>query len=472
MVFFGDPRKPPPIEAAQETGYHGTLLMWARHATVAPRTAMERLETVFPKGRWHPQALTHRLDVSSLNFDTILRRFIDVSDDLEASKDFISSNMDQVPSQLFLRAITGAKLEAQSTKDKARWTALRETRRRYIVAHDQVFFPLNIEVQKAETRVMTYLARREIENFAHVWDEVEMSLHMTTLLAARLTWDERCRDILSGIREKVDNTVGYMSSGIERQLMSREFRKPGLTAEVYTNATKMITEEMPDLYEKVFPEVKFVNEAFYMNSEEEVRTFVTKEFCPRNDISVDLLKERLRLYETSLASIQGVNYVNLRLVTRTLLEMLSTSEELQGLDKWFIDRRGDSWKFDTYEPDEIPTMVRIEQRMRDTGNAFKDFAVQVLKGPTYYTDAFNGKRHKASSVGDWFYDDDELMTPEPASYEERIEEFRKAYIEQTQARMDAESKLAEMVENTMDAQDKAIKRLSEPSKVIQFGGNE
>jgi hypothetical protein len=380
--------------------------------------------------------------------------------------------MDQVPSQLFLRAITGAKLEAQSAKEKARWMALRETRRRYIVAHDQVFFPLNIEVQKAETRVMTYLARREIENFARVWDEVEMSLHMTTLLAARLTWDERCRDILSGIREKVDNTVGYMSSGIERQLMSREFRKPGLTAEVYTNATKMITEEMPDLYEKVFPEVKFVNEAFYMNNAEEVRIFVTKEFCPRNDISVDLLKERLRLYETSLASIQGVNYVNLRLVTRTLLEMLSTSEELQGLDKWFIDRRGDSWKFDTYEPDEIPTMVRIEQRMRDTGNAFKDFAVQVLKGPTYYTDAFNGKRPKASSVGDWFYDDDELMTPEPESYEERIEEFRKAYIEQTQARMDAESKLSEMIENTMDAQDKAIKRLSEPSKVIQFGGNE
>ena len=27
------------------------------------------------------------------------------------------------------------------------------------IAHDQLFFPLNMEIQKAETRVMTYLAR-------------------------------------------------------------------------------------------------------------------------------------------------------------------------------------------------------------------------------------------------------------------------------------------------------------------------
>ena len=469
VFFFGEPRKPPPIEAAQETGYHGTLLMWARHATVAPRTAMERLETVFPRGRRHSKASLYRLDCTSLDFDSILKAFVGVSDDLEASKDFIISNMDLVPPQLFLRTITGAKLEAQQARNMEEWAHLREMRRRYILAHDQVFFPLNIEVQKAETRVMTYLARSEIKNFARVWDEVEMTLHMTTLLAARLTWDERCRDVLRGVREKVDKTVGYMSAGIERQLMSREFRKPGLTSEVYTNASRLITEEIPELYAKVYPEVKLVNEAFYMSDTVQVRIFVEKEFCPRYNISLDQLKERLRLFETCLSSIQGVNYVNLRLVTRTLLEMLSSEDELQALDRWHLQRRGDSWAFDTYEPDDIPTMVCIEQRMRDTGSAFKDFAVQVLKMPTYYTDAFSGKRPKASTVGDWFFDDDEVMTPEPSSFEERIDEFRKAYIEQSQLRQDAESKLADMIENKMDAQDKAVRQLSEPSKVIEFG---
>jgi hypothetical protein len=31
--------------------------------------------------------------------------------------------------------------------------------RRLFVVNEQLFFPLNIEAQKAETRVMTYLAR-------------------------------------------------------------------------------------------------------------------------------------------------------------------------------------------------------------------------------------------------------------------------------------------------------------------------
>ena len=39
---------------------------------------------------------------------------------------------------------------------------LKAARRQYLQAHEQIFFPLNIEVQKAETRVMTYLAREEI----------------------------------------------------------------------------------------------------------------------------------------------------------------------------------------------------------------------------------------------------------------------------------------------------------------------
>jgi hypothetical protein len=49
IVFFGDPRRPPPVEAANDVKYHGTLLFWARHATVAPRTSTDRLATVFPK---------------------------------------------------------------------------------------------------------------------------------------------------------------------------------------------------------------------------------------------------------------------------------------------------------------------------------------------------------------------------------------------------------------------------------------
>jgi hypothetical protein len=73
-------------------------------------------------------------------------------DDLEASKAYIEANIDLVPSVLFLRALTAQKLSAQSKNDLARMDYLKEVRRRYILANDQLFFPLNLEVRTRARR--------------------------------------------------------------------------------------------------------------------------------------------------------------------------------------------------------------------------------------------------------------------------------------------------------------------------------
>lgn len=164
----------PPNNALQK--YHGTLLFWARHATIAPRTSDDRLTTVFPKGRLHPNSPKFRLENDGLTYKKIFDAFVLVMDDLEDSKSFINANIDLVPSKLFLRALTAQKLSAQSNNELEQMDFIKEVRRRYILASDQVFFPLNIEVQKAETRVMTYLARDELRSFAENWDEVQCCL--------------------------------------------------------------------------------------------------------------------------------------------------------------------------------------------------------------------------------------------------------------------------------------------------------
>ena len=69
-------------------------------------------------------------------------------------------------------------------------------------------------------------------------------------------------------------------------------------------------------------------------------------------------------------------------------------------------------------------MIALEQRIRDTGNAFTNFNTQVLKMPTKYTEAFSGLRPKGASVGNWLERDPEYHTEAPASYQERIEAFR------------------------------------------------
>lgn len=127
---------------------------------------------MFPRGRLHPDAPKFRLESEGLTYKKIYDSFVLVMDDLEDSKSFINANIDLVPSKLFLRALTAQKLSAQSNNDLEQMDFLKEVRRRYILAGDQVFFPLNIEVQKAETRVMTYVARDELRSFAENWDEV------------------------------------------------------------------------------------------------------------------------------------------------------------------------------------------------------------------------------------------------------------------------------------------------------------
>eukprot|EP01041_Mallomonas_annulata_P012540 gene12540-26416_t len=151
VVFFGDPRRPPPIEAGGDTRYHGALLFWARHATVAPRTSEERLATVFPKGRLHPEAPKYRLQASTLTYQNILNSFMEVQNDLQASNAFISANIDIIPPKMFLRALTAQKLSYQSKNNLDKMSEIKEIRQKYLTSHDQVFFPLNIEVLKAET---------------------------------------------------------------------------------------------------------------------------------------------------------------------------------------------------------------------------------------------------------------------------------------------------------------------------------
>ena len=121
-----------------------------------PQTSAERLEVVFPRGRQHKTAGKYRLDSNNLTYQSILKTFESYMNDLEASKDFIFSNIDQVPSKIFLRAITAQKLSVQSRNNLVAMNHLKDVREKYIIAQDQAFFPLNIEIIKAQTRFVSY----------------------------------------------------------------------------------------------------------------------------------------------------------------------------------------------------------------------------------------------------------------------------------------------------------------------------
>lgn len=194
--------------------------------------------------------------------------------------------------------------------------------------------------------------------------------------------------------------------------------------------------------------------------------FVEKEFCVKNKLSLDLLKERLKLLDATIAGIQGNDYIGLRHRVLAMHRLLCTTEELKIVDSWYFNHVEKGYDFETYEPDEVPSIIRFEERIKDNGNAFDNFFVQVLKGPTKYSTAFSGKRPKASQAGNWLDRDPEYKTEQLTSYEQRIDAFRESYMEQTQLRKDAESKLNKMIRNRLEEQERRF--IGGESDIIEF----
>ena len=98
------------------------------------------------------------------------------------------------------------------------------------------------------------------------------------------------------------------------------------------------------------------------------------------------------------------------------------------------------YDFLSLQPNEVPKLIQYQQRIRDTGNAFNNFAVDVMKMPTKYSESLSGKRPKGDQVDNWLEKDPEWSPKIAQSYDERMDEFRSAYITQTELRKEAESR--------------------------------
>ena len=65
--------------------------------------------------------------------------------------------------------------------------------------------------------------------------------------------------------------------------------------------------------------------------------------------------------------------------------------------------------------------------------------MQVLKQRTKYADALSGQRPKGADVGNWLERDPDWSVKQPRSVDERIDNFKAAYVKQTEKRKLEES---------------------------------
>lgn len=421
------------------------------------------METVFCKGSQHPNAASLRLNTEGLTYEKIHDAFNAVSDNFQMSKDFIEVNADMVHPRMFLRALTGKKLLAQSQAVKnpdmaEEMDRLKGLRQKYILAYDQLFFPLNIEMAKAETRVMAYMSRPELRQYARSWDEVEVSLHMLTLVASRLVWDDRVNFIKGIIENKLNRTIEYMQKAVQRNFVDQYLTQPAITGQVYLNASMQIEQNMPELYARIKPEVKVLYETYFMQDSTAIRDYITNKFCPNNGITLDSLKEKLKILESMVAALESQEYFMLGMRFQTIREAILTDKEKVAYRKWYDDLKtpGKGWGFQTYQVDTIPGFVEYEQRVTKSENEFDNFAIETLNMPTKFDTAFSGVRPKASDVGNWLEIDPEYTVKAPQEVMEKFAQFRNAYMVQCAARKEAEMELVGFVSKRMEFQDSAL----------------
>lgn len=260
VLLWGDPRHPPPFTKRVIPAH----LYWSRHAHAVAKTATERRSQVFPQLTYPHLLERHRLPRSQLTYDGILNRFLCVRDDIDAAKLFVRANIERVPPALFVRAITRAKLHAQSRNDTRQMEFLKQVRERYVAVSDQVMFPAYVEFAKAHTRVETHLPRiASMHLWAATWDEVELSLFFALLLARRLQFDYEVQCGIEELTNRIAASDADTFFEVERKLVLHEqVLTPALSAELFRNASRDIAMMHPALYRRVAPELRLLHEAY------------------------------------------------------------------------------------------------------------------------------------------------------------------------------------------------------------------
>lgn len=260
VVLYGEPRLPPPPLAVRELDYHLILLQWARHASFCPSNSAERSEWVFPRGRNHPESGKYRInDIKNVKARDMVKEVEAMGSNVQQIKAYIESNIDLVPPLLFMRIIAAEKLTAQSKRDVKRMRELKTVLLNYICAFHQLMFPMQIEVQKAETRVLTFINRMEFKDFALVWDEVETSLVFFLLYSAKASWRGRAESAEEVIEEQLKSIPEFLYKRTKNNLFQSRLAPSTFTYEVYGNSTAFLS-SIPEIYAKVRPEIKILHE--------------------------------------------------------------------------------------------------------------------------------------------------------------------------------------------------------------------
>ena len=146
------------------------------------------------------------------------------------------------------------------------------------------------------------------------------------------------RDVLGQIENKVQDTVAP-ADGIRSDLMTRTFKKPGQSSEIYRNATIAIQARMRRRTTLCLGGESGARDILPGRGGplDAAKDYIMNDFLPKNGLEKTAFMKGLRSYEAALGAMQGIDYIELRLMVNVIHELLCDGTEMKARDKWYAD---------------------------------------------------------------------------------------------------------------------------------------
>jgi len=322
--------------------------------------------------------------------------------------EFVLANHDMLGTRaaMFLSA---AKLSAQFRKDAEEALRLRELLKAFIFAELRVNVGWKQVVLDAEVRVSKIVGNlAALQKEAAKLGASDVAGTWVLLKAAVCTWEDKYvaeEEAIAALQEKQmgrsDPSMRFDVGKKEKQLANTRNNMA-----LWQQMAKTYGEVEPAM-DKLLPELKFLDRAFYLPSSTEVRRYAATEFCPEHGMTEAELRRRLRHVLCAIQRLTPTNYLSLYYKVLDIVTSVSrgTEDDVEEMDYYARGQEDGTLYFETYD---LP---------RTEASVFRDFTKKITDDDRSAVFNIGGKRSAPSDapVLDWFHGTDDFEKEDGAT---------------------------------------------------------
>ena len=225
------------------------------------------------------------------------------------SVDFVLANRDYLGSRMS-RCLGRLKLRTQSQFQKEKSLKLRHLWKKFLTIENHISAPFRQMVLDAEKKIGPNFGNLDLKSYCS-GDVNERTACYLVLEGMVAHWEKKVKDAeyVESTPETTSNFLEILLVGDPRRYLPdppiiyrlNECLSVCLMARNMTQA--FVSDE--DLYDDLPCEVRFVDKALKIKSGTELRRFVVEEFCPREQVTPERLREGVRRLHQQMHNLQG-----------------------------------------------------------------------------------------------------------------------------------------------------------------------